>query len=356
MNGNRQQIIFWTIGIGLLVALLYLLRSMLAPFVAGFAVAYLLDPVTSKLERRGVPRAVASAALLFGFFALLVLAIVLLYPVVRSQVTNFVHRLPELSQKVRLWLLPYIQALLADAGLHAGAEGVRQAMSGSAEKAVSIAGRVLGGCLGGRRAIVSGLSLLVITPIVAFYLLRDYHRVVAHVESWLPLEQAATIRQQLHEIDRVLAGFLRGQATVCLVLAIFYGLGLSLVGLDFGLLIGLATGVLAFIPYVGMVLGLTTSAIVAVVEFWPDYPRLALVAAVFVLGSLLESGVISPKLVGDRVGLHPVWVIFALLAFATLFGFVGVLLALPVAAVIGVLARFLLQRYLESPYYLGRRP
>lgn len=356
MNGNRPQVLFWTLAIVALLVLLYLLRTMLAPFVAGFAVAYLLDPAASALERRGLSRALASALLLFGFFVLLVVAIVLLYPVVTGQIGSFVRHLPELSDKVRLLLLPYIQAALERAGVHGAAESLRQALGGSAEKAVSIAGKVLGGVLGGGAAVISAISLLVITPIVAFYLLRDYHGMVARIESWLPRPQAETIKQQLREIDRVLAGFLRGQATVCLVLAIFYGLGLSLVGLNFGLVIGLATGILAFIPYVGMVLGLTAAAVVALIQFWPDYPHLALVAAVFILGNLLESGFISPKLVGERVGLHPVWVMFALLAFGTLFGFVGVLLALPVAAVLGVLARFLLQRYLASPYHLGRQP
>jgi predicted PurR-regulated permease PerM len=200
--------------------------------------------------------------------------------------------------------------------------------------------------------LINLVSLLVITPVVAFYLLRDWDRIVIQIDSWLPRRYAETIREQVRAVDATLAGFLRGQGTVCLILAIYYGLGLSLAGLDFGLVIGLVAGLLSFVPYVGAIVGLLLSVGLALVQFDAWLP-IAIVAAVFILGQVVEGNFLTPKLVGESVGLHPVWIIFALLAGGTLFGFVGLLLAIPAAAVIGVGVRFALDRYLVSAYYKG---
>jgi predicted PurR-regulated permease PerM len=199
------------------------------------------------------------------------------------------------------------------------------------------------------------LSLLFITPVVAFYLLRDWDHFVRRIDDLLPLEHRKTILAQFREVDRNLAGFARGQASVCLVLAIYYALGLTLVGLEFGLVVGLGIGLISFIPYVGSITGLIVSLGIALAQF-PTWGPVGLVLGVFVVGQILEGYVLTPRLVGNRVGLHPVWVIFALLAGGTLFGFVGLLLAVPVAAVIGVLTRFAVQQYLASRYFRGDPP
>src|SRR5690606_34210818 len=199
------------------------------------------------------------------------------------------------------------------------------------------------------------LALLFITPIVAFFLLRDWDDIVGRLDKWLPRPWAGVIREQAALIDETLAGFVRGQALVCLFLGTFYAVVLTVVGLDFGITIGLITGILSFIPYVGTTFGFVTSIAVAFAQFSEWLPIL-LVAGLFIAGQAIEGNFLTPKLVGDRVGLHPVWVIFALLAAGSLFGFVGVLLAIPVAAVIGVLARFVLGRYLTSRYYRGGLP
>jgi predicted PurR-regulated permease PerM len=196
--------------------------------------------------------------------------------------------------------------------------------------------------------------LMLITPVVAFFLLRDWDRIVAKIDDWLPRDHAEVIRQQVNLADRALAGFARGQATVCMILGTAYAVGWSLAGLEFGLVIGLVTGLLAFVPYAGAFLGLIVALAIAIGQFWPDYSSIAVVAMVFGVVQTTDASFITPRLMGHHVGLHPVWILFALLAGGALFGFVGVLVAVPTAAVVGVLVRFAIDRYLESSVFLGR--
>jgi predicted PurR-regulated permease PerM len=203
-------------------------------------------------------------------------------------------------------------------------------------------------------ALVNVLSLLALTPLVAFYLLRDWPRVVADVDDWLPRRHAPVIREQARKIDAVLAGFARGAATVCIAQAIFYAVALTLAGLDFGLVIGLTAGAISFVPYLGALVGLVSSVGVAIYQFWPAWPRIALVAGIFFTGQILQDYVLAPRLIGTQIGLHPLWVIFAVLAGGVLFGFVGVLLAVPACAVIAVLVRFAIARYKESALYVDQ--
>jgi predicted PurR-regulated permease PerM len=194
---------------------------------------------------------------------------------------------------------------------------------------------------------------MTVTPIVAFYLLTDWDRIVAKVDHWLPRDHVDTIRQIAREIDSAMAGFIRGQGTVCLVLGLFYAIALSIAGLNFGLLIGLAAGLLSFVPYIGTIIGGVTAIGTGLVQFWPNWVHVLIILGIFAAGQLLEGNFLSPKLVGHRIGLHPVWLMFALFAFGYLFGFVGLLLAVPLAAAVGVLVRFGLKQYLKSPFYLG---
>jgi predicted PurR-regulated permease PerM len=205
----------------------------------------------------------------------------------------------------------------------------------------------------GGSALVSLFSLIVVTPVVAFYLIYDWHTMNRVVDGWIPVHQRETVRGLAREIDAAIAGFVRGQSAVCAILGTFYAIALSLAGLNFGLLLGLISGVITFIPYVGSMTGLILALGVAVAQFWPDYTWIVLILGIFLVGQFLEGNVLAPNLVGQSVGLHPVWLIFALLAFGYLFGFVGLLVAVPLAATIGVLARFALRRYLESSFYTG---
>lgn len=350
-----REAAFWLGGGVILFLLLWLLSGMLLPFVAGIALAYLLDPVADRLERLGLSRTLATAAILAAFFGALLIAVLLLYPVLARQIAGLVRRLPELIDQARDRLMPLIDSLLARAPEGSVAK-VQEAATGHAEKAVELAVGFLGGLITSGAAIVDALSLIVITPVVAFYMIRDWDRLVQLVDDWLPRRHYDVLRQQIREIDRVLAGFVRGQLTVCAILGTFYALGLSLIGLEFGLVIGLVSGALSFIPFIGTMIGFLATAVIAVIQFWNEPWWIAAALAIFGLGQFLEGNVISPKLVGDKVGLHPVWLMFALLAFGSLFGFVGVFLAVPAAAVIGVLVRFGLGRYRLSPLYLGDEP
>ena len=224
-----------------------------------------------------------------------------------------------------------------------------------AQKATGWAGGVLTSVLSGGLAVVNFIALLVITPVVAFYLLLDWDRMMQRISDWLPRDHADTIRQIGSDINDVISGFVRGQFTVLMILGVFYVIGLTLIGLNFGLLIGLGAGLISFIPFVGPVVGFVVGGTVAVVQFWPDWHWVAAVIGVFLAGQAIEGNVLSPMIVGDRVRLHPVWLMFALFVFGYLFGFVGMLIAVPVAAAIGVLVRFGLQLYLKSSFYQGEK-
>ncbi len=348
---STRQLRFWLIGAGLFVLALWLLSGMLLPFVVGLAVAYLLDPVVDRLEGWRLPRWLATTLVLLSFVVVLVVVTLLLLPLVQAQVAHLIEVLPNYATALRARALPMVERLVHRLSPE-DVERLRGAAGNYAGEMVGWVGRVLSGILSGGLALFDVLSVLFITPVVAFYLMRDWDLLVAKVNGWLPLDHAATIRQQARQVDATLAGFVRGQALVCLVLGLFYAVALSAAGLDFGLVIGLLAGLLSFIPYVGTLFGFVSSTGLALLQF-DDLWRVGIVVGIFLFGQAVEGNVLTPKLVGEKVGLHAVWVIFALLAGGTLFGFVGVLLAVPVAAVIGVLTRFALGRYLESPYYRG---
>lgn len=349
---TARQLRFWLVGAAVFVALLWLLRDVLGPFVAGMAVAYLLDPLVDRLEKAGLPRWLSTTVVLLSFVFVVLLVLVLLFPLLRGQVVQAIQTLPNLVAWVKADVLPRVEALVATLSPE-DVERLRTAVGEYAGTVVGWATDLVRGVLSGGVAIVDVLSVLLITPVVAFYLLRDWDKLVGTVDGWLPRPHAETIREQAREVDTTLAGFVRGQASVCVALGLFYALALSLVGLDFGLIIGLFSGLLSFIPYVGSLVGFVSSVGVAFFQY-DELWRVGLVAGIFILGQAVEGNVLTPKLVGDKVGLHPVWIMFALLAAGSLFGFVGVLLAVPVAAVIGVLVRFGLRQYMASPIYTGR--
>ncbi|MGH7056657.1 MAG: AI-2E family transporter [Acetobacteraceae bacterium] len=334
---------------------LRLFASILLPFVAAAGIAYFLDPLARKMARLGLSRALASLLLIVGLIALGFLVVFFLYPLVVQQVALLVARLPDYVMAVR----DFAQHVAAEMQQRLGPDyfnGKLQALvSNEAGTVLTFLVRAVAGLISGGFALFNVLSLVVVTPVVAFYLLRDWPKVVARVDSWLPRRYAAVLRAQAQEVDRILSAWIRGQLLVCLFLALFYAAGLSLIGLDLGLIVGLAAGVLSFIPYVGTITGAVLAVGLALAQF-PVWSGLVRVGVVFVLGQILEGYVIYPRFLGDRVELPAVWVIFALFAGGAAFGFLGVLLAVPVAAVIGVLARFWLRRYMQSPLYLDPPP
>jgi predicted PurR-regulated permease PerM len=353
-SATRRQLRFWLLSLALFLILLYVLRGILLPFVAGMAIAYFLDPLCDRLEALGFSRSWAVAIVGIGFVLIVAAALLVVLPMLQNQVVELANRLPGYATKLSQHLLPQLQALAARFGI-ASLSDLGSNAAGQAGSLVGWLGKALLRVFSSGVALANLLSLLFITPVVAFYLLRDWDRLVAHVDGLLPRAHAAVIRAQLREIDRSLAGFARGQATVCLLLAIYYAVGLSLAGLDFGLAVGLGIGLFSFVPYVGSIAGFITAVGIALAQF-DSWLSIGLVVTIFAVGQFLEGNVLAPRLVGNRVGLHPVWVIFALLAGGALFGFVGLLLAMPVAAVAGVLIRFAVARYRDSPYYRGEPP
>lgn len=354
----QRQMIFWVGALAAFILALVVLRPILLPFVAGMALAYALDPLADRLERLGLGRLAASLVILVLFTVVFIVAIAALAPLLAQQIALFAQSLPANMER--------LQDLFQKAGQSAQMSWLRELMgtSESGGPAGFSAGGLVGqaaawlagvaqSLLSGGLALVNFLSLLVVTPVVAFYLLNDWDRMIARIDSWLPRDHVDTIRELARQVDSALAGFVRGQGLLCLILGLFYAIGLSLVGLNFGLLIGLGAGLISFIPFVGTILGFVVSVGVALAQFWPDWVMIGAVIAIFVVGQMLEGNVLQPKLVGEHVGLHPVWLIFALFAFGYLFGFVGMLLAVPLAAVVGVLSRFAVRQYLHSRYYTG---
>ncbi|WP_350333841.1 AI-2E family transporter [Coralliovum pocilloporae] len=351
----KSKIGFWLAGFVAFILFLYVFRAILLPFVAGMALAYFLDPVADRLERAGMNRTWATVTILVLFLIVFGLALMLIIPLLGHQLAGFLANLPTWISDLQVLLASQSEGmLLSKLGIPITelknnlADIIKEGAGWLATLAQSI--------LNGGQALLNIAALFAVTPVVAFYLLHDWDRMVEKVDSWLPRDNVATVRQLASEIDASVSSFVRGQVSVCILLGIFYALGLILIGLKFGLLIGLGAGLISFIPYIGAILGLVVSGGVAIVQFWPDFTLIGLTLAVFAAGQFLEGNILQPKLVGKSVGLHPVWLMFALFAFGSLFGFVGMLIAVPAAAAIGVFVRFALRQYLESPLYHGHSP
>ena len=299
----------------------------------------------------GVNRLVAALSIISLVVLAIVIVILLVAPILGGQLSSFIDNIPGYVARLQSLLSdpsrPWLQKIL---GASFSAD---KSIGDLVTQGVGWLTAFLKSLWSGGRALVSLFSLVVVTPVVAFYLIFDWHRMIRTADSWIPVNQRKTVRQLAREIDAAIAGFVRGQTAVCLILGSFYAVALTLTGLNFGLLIGLLSGVITFIPYVGSMTGLILALGVAVAQFWPDYSSILMVLGVFLVGQFLEGNLLAPKLVGESVGLHPVWLIFALLAFGYLFGFVGLLVAVPLAATIGVLLRFALHRYRESSLYTG---
>lgn len=343
-----RHLTFWLLTALVTVFLLWLLNDVLMPFVAGFILAYLAVPLVDRLERRGVNRTVATLVIVVAVMVALIALLLIVLPLIAQQALLLISSLPEQVARWRQLVTDWLAWMqVGESNLNLS-EFVKQATAWLTTFAYSL--------WSGGKALVSFASIIIITPVVTFYLILDWHRMIGVVDSWVPVRNREEVRDIAREIDSVISGFIRGQSFVCLALGIYYALALWLVGLKFALLIGLASGLITFVPYIGSLTGLVVATGVAVAQFWPDWKWIGAVVAVFLVGQFIEGNILAPKLVGERVKLHPVWIIFAMLALSFLFGFVGLLLAIPIAATVAVLLRFGLKRYLASPLYAGEEP
>jgi predicted PurR-regulated permease PerM len=348
VSQNWRAVLAWAAVVGVVLLTMLLLGGILLPFVVGMAAAYALDPLADWLQRHGFGRTAATLTLTVLFFAALAPLVLVLLPVIVDQVTQLATQMPTYLEQLRGKLLQLADvAGRRDLVANLSVEGL---VSRFSQQVLGYAGTALGNVLQSSLAVLNLLSLVFITPIVTFYLLRDWDRMVAAVRSVVPPRSSPVARRLAREVDQVLAGFLRGQGLVCLFLACFYALGLTLVGLEHGAIIGLLTGLFSFIPYVGMLAGVAVGLLIALFQFG-TLVGVGLVAAVFALGQFVEGNFLTPKVVGARIRLHEVWVIFAVLAGTALFGLVGTFFATPVAAMIAVLVRFGVERWRRSDYF-----
>jgi predicted PurR-regulated permease PerM len=349
VTARSWRLLFW-LGLLLLVVLaLGLVSSILMPFATGFAIAYVLQPGVLLLERRGVHRGWASLVLLALFLLGVACVLVILVPLIQGQIVQLIAGVPRLATTLQGELGRLIQVL--QERLPAEDVGkVRDMVGTKIAEALTWLAELVQGVITSSLAILNIVSLVVVTPIVTFFLLRDWERMVAVIDSYVPRQSLDTVRGQSRLVSDTLVGFVHGQAMICLILAGYYGIALTLAGLSAGAALGVLIGVLAIIPMLGVATGFVLALGLAASQYG-TWTELAVVVGIFVCGQLIEANFLTPKLLGDRIHLHPVWVIFALFAGGTLFGFVGVLVAVPAAAVIGVLARFALSRYLRSSLY-----
>ena len=338
-----------------LAYLVWLLAPVLMPFAVAGMLAYLGDPLADRLERLGLGRAWAATLVFLLLLLALVGVLLLLVPLVARQVENLIQNLPRYGQWAQQTAWPWLQTRLHLDPDMFDSDRLLAALKAHIDSIGGVATVVLGKVSRSGLGIVLWLTNLVLIPVVAFYLLRDWDRLVATIDRMLPRSIQPTVAHLARESDKVLGAFVRGQLLVMLALGIFYGTGLSLVGLSVGLLIGIVAGLLSFVPYLGFIVGFG-AAMIAVLVQYGDWSHLLMVCGVFLLGQLLEGYVLVPKLVGDKIGLHPVAVIFAVLAGGYLAGFLGVLLALPAASVIMVLLRYLVERYRMSELYTEQGP
>lgn len=348
----RRQAMFWVVAVVIFVLFLFVFSSVLLPFFAGMILAYFLDPVADRLERLGLSRVWAAVVILVAFVIALVVGLAFIVPVLASQLAEFIGRIPDYLSRLQALVTSFDMDWLSSR-IGVEPKGIEEGIGSLFSEGSGVVTALLTSLWSGGRAIVDVIGLFVVTPVVAFYMLIDWDKMVERIDNLVPRNNVETVRQIARDIDASVAGFVRGQGTLCLILGAMYAIGLTLAGLNFGLLIGLFAGLISFIPYVGSMVGLVLSVGVALVQFWPEWQMVVLVAAIFFGGQFIEGNVLQPNLVGKSVGLHPVWLMFALFAFGYLFGFVGLLVAVPAAAAVAVLVRFAIGRYVASPLYRG---
>ena len=343
----KDQAKVWGIGAAVLVAMLWFLGDVLLPFVVGGAIAYFLDPVADRLESWGLSRAAATGIITTLAVILCALLALVIIPTLLDQMVELIHVMPQLMRDLQTFLNERFPNLL-DAN-----SPVRQALISLGEIVQSKGADLINSVITSAMSLFHVVVFLIIAPVVAVYLLLDWDRMVAAVDELLPRDHAPVIRQLAKEIDSVLAGFVRGMGTVCLILGTYYAISLMLVGLNFGLAVGFIAGLVTFIPYLGALIGGVLAIGLALFQFWGDWGTIAIVGAIFWVGQVTEGNFLTPKLVGSSVGLHPVWLLLALSVFGALFGFVGMLVAVPVAASMGVIARYATSQYMNGSLYLG---
>lgn len=346
----KYQALFWVVLLLVIMLFTYLFRSVLTPFVAGIVVAYLLNPIVEKLESLKVSRLLATVAILSLFFIAALTLLILIIPPLYRELVELADNVPAYIDTLWARLGPAISSFGGESNLQNLDQGLKEIIRENFSNALNVSANVVAALIGGGRAFANFLSVVFITPLVAFFMMVEWQTIVNWVDDLLPRSHQKQIRKLVAEIDSKISGFIRGQLMVAITLGVIYALALSLAGLEYGFLIGLVSGVLTIIPMFGSIVGLVVGAIVA----WFQTGEIVftgIIVAIFLAGQLIESNYITPKFLSGSVGLHPLWILFSLLAGSALFGIVGMMIAVPVAATIGVLLSFALENYKSSAYY-----
>ncbi|MBB97056.1 MAG: AI-2E family transporter [Rhodobacteraceae bacterium] len=343
----KTQLRYWGIAAAVFLLLLWFLGDVLVPFVIGGAIAYFMDPVADRLESWGLSRGAATGVITVGAIAILVIIGLAVLPALIRQAVDLANLLPQLFKDLQGFLVEKFPQVLDDDSQ------LRQTLNQVGEAAQSRALELVDTALSSALTVINIVVLMVITPVVAVYLLLDWDNMVARIDEMLPRDHVDTIRKLASDIDRTMAGFVRGMVSVCSILGVYYAIALMVVGLDFGLVVGFIAGALTFIPYLGALIGGALAVGLALFQFWGEWWMIVIVAVIFQVGQFVEGNFLTPNLVGSSVGLHPVWLLLALSVFGAIFGFIGLLVAVPVAAAIGVLVRFGIDQYKQSKLYTG---
>jgi predicted PurR-regulated permease PerM len=343
----RDQLRYWGAAALAVLVVLWFMGDVLLPFVLGSAIAYFLDPVADRLERLGLSRALATATITVVAILVFIIMALLVVPTLVSQAVNLFEIAPDLTRRLGAVVTERFPSILEEGST------LQSSITSLGTVVQERGGELLNTALSSAAGIINIIMLFVIVPVVAVYMLLDWDRMIAQVDALLPRDHAPVVRRLAGDIDRTLASFIRGMGTVCLILGTYYAIALMLVGLQFGLVVGFIAGLVTFIPYLGALIGGALAIGLALFQFWGDWVAIGMVGGIFVIGQVIEGNVLTPKLVGNSVGLHPVWLILALSVFGTLFGFVGMLVAVPVAASLGVVMRFAVEQYRLSLLYHG---
>ncbi len=350
----KKQAFFWAGAFIVFVLLVTLFRSVLLPFVLGGAVAYLLNPLVQKLGKAGFSRRIAALLILASFLAFVLVLCLAALPTILDEIHDLSENIPIYIEDFRKALDPYLEHfrhLLGRTNLNS----VNEVASQHAGTALEISGKVLLGLYAGGQVLIHIVTVLVVMPIVAYFMMKEWPRITAWVTGLLPRQHKETIMGLFRDIDRRLSGFVRGQLSAMLILGIGYAIALTMVGLKYGFLIGLGSGLLSIIPLVGSSVGLVVGVTVAFFQTGGDWSFVALIGGIFIIGQLIEGNLLTPLMVGESTGLHPLWIFFALMAGGSLFGILGMLLAVPVTVVISVLSSFVIRQYKASSYYTGQK-
>ena len=348
----RNQALFWSLSFLGFLSFIYIFKSILLPFVLGIAVAYLLNPLVNAFRTAGIGRKLATFSILGGFLFVVAALLAVLAPVLSKQMTQLINDFPQYLDQVNQALTPYAQKVSALLGQE-NSEDIQGFLKDQSGMAINIAQNIAGGLAKGGQLFFDLVSVIVLMPVVAYFMMVEWNTMTDWVKDLMPRDHKKTILNLLSQMDQKISGFVRGQISVAVILAVLYAVALTIAGLKYGFLIGLVSGLLAIIPMVGSVIGLIVSVGVAWFQSG-DLTFVAIIAGIFLAGQLLEGNVLSPKIVGESVGMHPLWVFFALMAGGSLFGILGMLLAVPVAAVAGVLLAFGIAQYKLSALYKGK--